>query len=199
MLGNFGARGQQEHGRELCADFLWLFACAQFSLAVLSFCGVSVLSEKKCKTTLINGNDRRLAVTIRGIEKQEHSKHQTQTRPSDHPNHRILLYLSGFLKRALAQTCLGALVPSTVFKKNLWAFLGPCVRERGRTWYGTSAQPESHFTYSSPKGAPWVVPSASLLNYFWAFLGPWGRARGRPWYGTFKPRSHFTEGMFEKR
>ena len=28
----------------------------------------------------------------------------------------------------------------------------------------------------------------------------WGGARGRPWYGTFaKPRSHFTEGMFEKR
>ena len=95
--------------------------------------------------------------------------------------------------------CLGAnvlsgLVPSTVFKKNLWAFLGPCVRGRGRPWYGTSAQPESHFTCSSPKGAPWVVPSTSLLNYFWAFLGPWGRARGRPWYGTFaKPRSHFTE------
>ena len=105
----------------------------------------------------------------------------------------------------VSQTCLGAnvlsgLVPSTVFKKNLWAFLGPCVRGRGRPWYGTSAQPESHFTCSSPKGAPWVVPSASLLNYFWAFLGPWGRARGRPWYGTFaKPRSHFTEGMFEKR
>ena len=37
MLGNFGARGQQEHGRELCADFLWLSARAQFSLVVLPF------------------------------------------------------------------------------------------------------------------------------------------------------------------
>ena len=51
------------------------------------------------------------------------------------------------------------LVPSTVFKKNLWAFLGPCVRGRGRPWYGTSAQPESHFTCSSPRGAPRVVPN----------------------------------------
>ena len=36
----------------------------------------------------------------------------------------------------VSQTCLGAnvlsgLVPCTVFKKNLWAFLGPCVRGRG--------------------------------------------------------------------
>ena len=36
----------------------------------------------------------------------------------------------------VSQTCLGAnvlsgLVPSTVFKQNLWAFLGPCVRGRG--------------------------------------------------------------------
>ena len=37
MLGHFGARGKQEHGRELCADFLWLFARVQFSLAVLPF------------------------------------------------------------------------------------------------------------------------------------------------------------------
>ena len=37
MLGNFGARGKQEHGRELCADLLWLFARVQFSLAVLPF------------------------------------------------------------------------------------------------------------------------------------------------------------------
>ena len=36
-LGNFGARGKQEHGRELRADFLWLFARVQFSLAVLPF------------------------------------------------------------------------------------------------------------------------------------------------------------------
>ena len=36
----------------------------------------------------------------------------------------------------VSQTCLGAnvlsgLVPSTVFQKNLWAFLGPCVRGMG--------------------------------------------------------------------
>ena len=37
MLGNFGARGKQEHGRELRADFLWLSARARFSLAVLPF------------------------------------------------------------------------------------------------------------------------------------------------------------------
>ena len=37
MLGNFGAGGKQKHGRELCVDFLWLFARAQFSLAVLPF------------------------------------------------------------------------------------------------------------------------------------------------------------------
>ena len=83
------------------------------------------------------------------------------------------------------ETCLGAnvlsgLVPSTVFKKNLWAFLGPCVRGRGRPWYGTSAQPESHFTCSSPRGAPRVVPSTSLLNYFWAFLVALGRGEGAP-------------------
>ena len=37
VLANFGAGGKQEHGRELCAEFLWLFARAQFSLAVLPF------------------------------------------------------------------------------------------------------------------------------------------------------------------
>ena len=106
----------------------------------------------------------------------------------------------------VSQTCLGAnvlsgLVPSTVFKKNLWAFLGPCVRGRGRPSYGTSAQPESHFTCSSPRGSPQVVPSTSLLNYFWAFLVTLGRGGGGgPSYSTFaKPRTHFTEGMFEKR
>ena len=86
----------------------------------------------------------------------------------------------------VSQTCLGAnvlsgLVPSTVFKRNLWAFLGPCVRGSGRARYGTSAQPESHFTCSSPRGAPWVVPSTSLLNYFWAFFsGPWEGRGGAP-------------------
>ena len=76
------------------------------------------------------------------------------------------------------------LVPSAVFKENSWAFLGPCVRGRGRPWYCTSAQPESHFTCSSPRCAPRVVPSAFLLNYFWVFLRVFGGARGRPWYGT---------------
>ena len=38
VLGNFGAGGKQEHGRELRADFfIWIFACGQFSLAVLPF------------------------------------------------------------------------------------------------------------------------------------------------------------------
>ena len=66
---------------------------------------------------------------------------------------------------------LSGLVTSTVFKKNLWAFLGPCVRGRGRPWYGTSAQPESHFACSSPKGSPWVVPSTSLRVSSELFLG----------------------------
>ena len=44
MLGNFGAGGKQEHGRELRADFLWLFARAPFSLAV-TVCGVFVLRD----------------------------------------------------------------------------------------------------------------------------------------------------------
>ena len=54
----------------------------------------------------------------------------------------------------------------------------PCVRGRGHPWYGTSAQPESHSTCSSPRGAPRVVPSMSLLNYFGAFLGAFGRGEG---------------------
>ena len=101
----------------------------------------------------------------------------------------------------VSQTCLGTnvpsgLVPSTVFLKYFWAFLGPCVGGRRRPWYGTSAQLESHFTCSSPRCAPRVVPSTFLLHYFWAFLGVWGVARGRPWYGTFaKPTGRFTEGM----
>ena len=58
--------------------------------------------------------------------------------------------------------------------------LGPCVRGRGPPWYGTSAQPESHFTRSSPRDAPRVVPSTSLLNHLWAFLGALGRGEGAP-------------------
>ena len=37
VLGDFGARDKLEHGRELRADFLRLFARGQFSLAVLPF------------------------------------------------------------------------------------------------------------------------------------------------------------------
>ena len=86
-----------------------------------------------------------------------------------------------------------------VFLTKFWAFLGPCVWGRGRPWYNTSTQPESHFTCSSPRCAPQVVPGTFRLHSFWAFLrGLWGE-RGRPWYGTFaKLESHFTEGMFEK-
>ena len=81
------------------------------------------------------------------------------------------------------QTCLGTNVPSGlctkyVFLEIFWAFLGPCVWGRGRPWYGTSAQPESHFTRSSQRCAPWVVPSTFLLSYFGAFLGFLGRAHG---------------------
>ena len=46
------------------------------------------------------------------------------------------IYMVSEVRLRVSQTCLGAnvlsgLVPSTVFKKNLWAFLGPCVREGG--------------------------------------------------------------------
>ena len=104
----------------------------------------------------------------------------------------------GFLKRALAQTCLRAWhqVP---FLEVFLGILGTLYRGRGRPWYGTSAQPESHATCSSSRRAPWVVPSTFLLNVVWAFLGGLGRERGHRWYGTFaKPTGHFTEGMFEK-
>ena len=38
VLGNSGARGKQEHGGELCAEFLGgIFARAQSSLAMLPF------------------------------------------------------------------------------------------------------------------------------------------------------------------
>ena len=60
----------------------------------------------------------------------------------------------------------------------------PCVWGRGRSWYGALAQPESHFTCSSPRRAPRMVPSTFLLNYFGAFLGGLGRGEGAPlvWY-----------------
>ena len=86
--------------------------------------------------------------------------------------------LSGFLKHALAQTCLRAWYQVRFFSNifgHSWGFL---YGGRGRPWYGTSAQPESHFTCSSPRRAPWVVPSTFLLNYFWAFLGGLGEGKG---------------------
>ena len=85
---------------------------------------------------------------------------------------------SGFLKRALAQTCLRPWYQVRFFLDYLWAFLGPCVRGRGRPWYGTSAQPESHFTCSSPRDAPRVAPSTSLLNQFLGILRGSGEGRG---------------------
>ena len=93
-----------------------------------------------------------------------------------------------------------ALVPSIFFKEYLWVFLGPCVRGRGCTRYGTFAQPESLHVFFTARCAPRAVPSTFLLNYFWAFLGGSGEGRrGHPRYSTFaKPKGHFTEGMFEK-
>ena len=89
---------------------------------------------------------------------------------------------SGFLKRALAQTCLRAWY-QVRFLEAIFGHSrakGPCVRGRGRSWYGTSTRPESTFTCSSPRCAPRVVPSTFLLNYFWAFLGGLGRVEGAP-------------------
>ena len=116
--------------------------------------------------------------------------------PSLRPQHIIN---SGFLKRASAQTCLRAWYQVRFLRRIFGYSWGLVYGEGGHPWYSTSAQPESHFTCSSPRCAPRVVPSIFFLNYFWAFLGAWGGARGRPWYGTFaKPTGHFTEGMFEK-
>ena len=71
-------------------------------------------------------------------------------------------------------------VPGTFFSEIFLGILGPCVWGRGRPWYGTSAQPESHVTCFSPRRVPRVAPSTFLLNYFWAFLGPCVWGRGRP-------------------
>ena len=60
-----------------------------------------------------------------------------------------------------------------------WATWG---RDKLILWYGTFAQPESHFTYSSPRFAPRAVPSTFLLNCFWAFLA--GLGRGEDASGT---------------
>ena len=52
-----------------------------------------------------------------------------------------------------------------VFFAILLGILGAlCVAGKGRPWYGTSAQPETHFTCSSPRYAPRVVPSTFLLG-----------------------------------
>ena len=91
---------------------------------------------------------------------------------------------SGFLKRALAQTCFRAWYQAQFLRRifgHSWGLCtgkgAPLVRYLCTTWESL------HMFFT--KRCPWVVPSTSLLNYFWAFLGPWGRARGRPWYGTF--------------
>ena len=109
-------------------------------------------------------------------------------------------HISGFLNRALAQTCFLAWYQGRFFQTYFGAFLGPCAWGKGSSWCGTCAQPKSHFTCSSPRCAPRTVPSTFLLKYLWAFLGDWGGERGRPWSGNFaKPTGHFTEGMFRKR
>ena len=87
---------------------------------------------------------------------------------------------SGFLKRALAQTCLRAWYQVRFFRPIFGHSWGLVYGEGGRPWYGTSAQPDTHFTCSSPRGAPRVVPSTSLLDSFWAFLGALGRGEGAP-------------------
>ena len=87
---------------------------------------------------------------------------------------------SGFLKRALAQTCFRVWYQVRFLRRIFGHSWGLVYGEGGGPWYGTSAQPESHFTCSSPRGAPWVVPSTSLLNYFWAFLVALGRGEGAP-------------------
>ena len=108
--------------------------------------------------------------------------------------------LSGFLKRALAQTCFRAWYQVQFLRRIFGHSWGLVYGEGGAPGTVPAAQSESHSTCSSLKGAPWVVPSTSLLNYFWAFLGALEKGEGAPQHGTAaKPRSHFTEGMFEKR
>ena len=73
---------------------------------------------------------------------------------------------SGFLKRALAHTCLLAWYQvrfSEALVGILWALC------KGK---------------SAPGTVPRVVPSASLLNCLWAFLRAWVGERGRPWYSS---------------
>ena len=58
--------------------------------------------------------------------------------------------ISGFLKRAFAQTCLLAWYQVRCFRLIFWNSWGLVYGEWGRLWCRTSAQPESHFTCSSP-------------------------------------------------
>ena len=64
------------------------------------------------------------------------------------------------------------------FRKYFGAFYGPCVRGRGRSWYGTSARPESQFIGFLPRCACRMVPSTYLLTYFWGILRGPGEGRG---------------------
>ena len=69
----------------------------------------------------------------------------------------------------VSQTCLGTnvlsgMVPSTFLLEVFLGILGDLSRGKGVPWYGTSAQPESHLTCSSPRCAPRVVPSTFLLK-----------------------------------
>ena len=106
----------------------------------------------------------------------------------------------GFSNVPWRKTCLEAWYQVRFVWKYFWAVSAPCVRGRGRPWYGISAQPESHFTCSSPRCATRRVPSTLHQDYFWAFLGGTGGvAEGRPKCGTLaKPKGHFTQGMFKK-
>ena len=58
----------------------------------------------------------------------------------------------------VSQTCLGTnvlsgMVPSTFLLEVFLGTLGALCRGKGAPWHGTSAQPESHLTCSSPRCA----------------------------------------------
>ena len=90
---------------------------------------------------------------------------------------------SGFLERALAQTCLLAWYQV----RFLEIFLGILVYGKGAPWYGTSAQPKSHFTYSSPRCAPRSGGTKQLsLELFLGILRGPKEGRGCPWCGCRK-------------
>ena len=118
---------------------------------------------------------------------------QPKAKPSAKQQYLNTSHESGFLKRALAQTCLRAWYQVRFFRSIFGHSRGLAQGEGGAP--GTVPLHDlSTFTCSSPRCAPWVVPSTFLLNYVWAFLGGLARGEGRPWYGTFaKPTGHFTE------